>query len=186
MRIERNLWLVQKCSVWIQSLEVSDLFCQRYINRGVFVRLWHGHFSCCFSSQVCWRRVSLVDMNWKGAVVLFSSWPHHSLSLFPAICRSFAIDLLSVLNESICFTSSHLGVNEGENTIRRTEKKNKPGPVPRMGFVGFLLEEVFLLTLGARSVPSWTFEEGMLSFQLLEVGLYWRSNLDHGRRLMTG
>lgn len=105
-------------------------------------------------------------MNWKGAESCFPPVPTKPFSLCTQLCCPFAVYLLSMLNESICFTSSHLGVNEGENTIWRTETKNKPGSVPWMGFVVFLSVGSVFTDFGTMSAPSWIFGVGILSFQV--------------------
>ena len=95
----------------MESLVVSDLFCLR-----------HMHRAClgCFSMGSKWLLLIFqlvkslscglltwhhIDMNWKRAVILFSSYLTRPFSP-PGFAALMQFSLLSMLNESICFISS--------------------------------------------------------------------------------
>ena len=49
---------------------------------------------------------------------------------------------------------SILGVNEGENTVLRTEEKKIPGSGPWTRLLGLALEEVFITDIGGTISPT--------------------------------
>lgn len=78
---------------------------------------------------------------------------------------------------------SILGVNEGENTVLRTEKKKIPGSGLWTGLWGLALEECLSRTSQARSAPLWTHPLGRESYDPSSLGtsaFVYPQTLDHG------
>lgn len=89
-------------------------------------------FSCCFWYSGWWGLFCElltwhhIDMNWKRAVILFSSYPTRPLST--RLCCSYAIFLVVHAKWIHMFYLFLIpGVNEGENMVLRREKEKIAG-----------------------------------------------------------
>lgn len=84
---------------------------------------------------------------------------------------------------------SILGVNEGQNTVLRTEKKKIPGSGPWAGLLGLALEEVFITDIRGTISPTPDPPHRRESYDPSSLGtsvFVYHQTLDHGMGKRTG